>query len=100
MVQNFDVKLPQMEVRKVEEVDLEIGEKTYKSLNVHFDDEECNRLVFKDKLIDNKEKYTRGTIGTLILNISTENTMKTSKTGNNYITEKTIITIKDFSPQE
>lgn len=96
MVQSFEVALTKMEVRKVEEVELEIGENTYRSLNVHFDDEDCNRLVFKDKAIENKEKYKRGTVGTLKLIISTENTTKISKTGNPYITEKTVITIKDF----
>ena len=96
MVQSFDVMLPKMEVRKVEEVELEIGENTYRSLNVHFDDEDCNRLVFKDKAIENKDKYKRGMVGILKLTISTENTTKTSKTGNPYITEKTVITIKDF----
>lgn len=96
MVQSFDVTLPKMEVRKVEEVELEIGDNTYKSLNVHFDDEDCNRLVFKDKIIENIEKYKRGTVGTLKLTISVENTTKTSKAGNAYITEKTVITIKDF----
>ena len=96
MVQNFNVKLPKMEVRKIEEVNLEIGDNTYKSLNVHFDDEDCNRLVFKDKLVDNISKYKKGEIGTLVLNISTENITRESKTGNPYITEKTVITIKDF----
>lgn len=96
MVQSFEVTLPKMEVRKIEEVEFEIGDKTYRSLNVHFDDEECNRLVFKDKDIENVEKYKRGAVGTLKLTISTENTTKTSKTGNPYITEKTTMTIKDF----
>lgn len=100
MVQSFEVTLPKMEVRKVEEVELEIGENTYRSLNVHFDDEDCNRLVFKDKAIENKEKYKRGMVGTLKLTISTENTTKTSKTGNAYITEKTTMTIKDFKEDE
>ena len=97
MVQSFDVTLSKMEVRKVEEVEYAIGDNTYRSLNVHFDDEDCNRLVFKDKLIENKEKYKRGMIGTLKLTISTENTTKTSKTGNPYIAEKTTIIIKDFT---
>ena len=96
MVQSFDVMLPKMEVRKVEEVELEISGNTYRSLNVHFDDEDCNRLVFKDKTIENKDKYKRGMVGTLKLTISTENITKTSKTGDPYITEKTVITIKDF----
>ena len=100
MVQTFTVKMNGMEVRKVEEVELEIGENTYRSLNVHFDNENCDRLVFKDKDMENKDKYQRGTIGTLELTISTENTTKTSKTGNPYITEKTTITIKDFTPKK
>ena len=97
MVQTFTVKMNNMEVRKVEEIELEIGENTYRSLNIHFDNEDCDRLVFKDKNVENKDKYQRGTIGTLELTISTENITKTSKTGNPYITEKTTITIKDFA---
>lgn len=100
MVQTFTVNMENMEVRKVEEVELEIGEKTYRSLNIHFDNADCDRLVFKDKDMENKDKYQRGTIGKLELIISTENTMKTSKTGNPYITEKTTITIKEFTPNK
>lgn len=100
MVQTFTVTLIDMEVRKVEEIELEIGEKTYRSLNIHFDDVDCNRLVFKDKLIDNLPKYERGVVGTLVLTISTENTTKTSKSGNPYITEKTTMVIKDFIPNK
>ena len=97
MVQTFNVTRTKMEVRKVEDAVCEIGDNTYRSLNVHFDDENCNRLVFKDKAIENKEKYKRGMIGTLTLTISTENTTKISKNGNPYIAEKTTITIKDFT---
>ena len=97
MVQSFDVALSKMEIRKVEDAVCEIGDNTYRSLNVHFDDENCNRLVFKDKAIENKEKYKRGMIGTLTLTISIENTTKIAKTGNPYIAEKTTITIKDFT---
>lgn len=100
MVQTFTVKMNNMEVRKVEEIELEIGENTYRSLNVHFDNEDCDRLVFKDKNVENKDKYQRGMIGTLELTISTENITKTSKTGNPYITEKTTMTIKDFKPKK
>ena len=97
MVQTFTVKLPKMEVRKIEEVELEIGENTYRSLNIHFDTEDGDRLVFKDKNVENKDKYQRGTIGTLELTISIDNITKTSKTGIPYITEKTTITIKNFT---
>lgn len=100
MVQSFTVKMNNMEVRKVEEVEAEIGENTYRSLNIHFDDENCDRLVFKDKILENKDKYQRGTIGTLELTISTENTTKTSKTGKPYIAEKTTMTIKEFTPKK
>lgn len=100
MVQTFNVTMKDMEVRKVEEIELEINDKTYRSLNVHFDDVDCNRLVFKDKLTDNLPKYERGTIGTLVLTISTENATKTSKSGNPYITEKTTMVIKDFTPNK
>lgn len=100
MVQTFAVDMKNMEVRKVEEVELEIGENTYRSLNIHFDNENCDRLVFKDKNMENKDKYQRGMIGTLELIISTENITKISKTGNPYITEKTTITIKEFTPKK
>ena len=100
MVQTFTVKMNNMEVRKVEEIELEIGENTYRSLNIHFDNEDCDRLVFKDKNVENKDKYQRGIIGTLELTISTENTTKTSKTGKPYITEKTTMTIKEFTPKK
>lgn len=96
MVQSFNVKLEKMEVRKVKEVELEIGEHTYRSLEVHFDNEDGDRLVFKDKNVENKDKYKKSTIGTLELTIATENTTKTSKTGNPYITEKTTMIIKNF----
>lgn len=100
MVQTFIVKMNNMEVRKVEEIELEIGENTYRSLNIHFDNEDCDRLVFKDKNVENKDKYQRGIIGTLELTISTENITKTSKTGNPYIAEKTTMTIKEFKPKK
>ena len=100
MVQSFTVKLNNMDIRKVEEVDVELVESTYRSLNIHFDDENCDRLVFKDKIMENKDKYQRGTIGTLELIISTENTTKTSKTGKTYIAEKTTMTIKEFTPKK
>ncbi len=96
MVQTFDVELKDMEVRKVEEVEMEIGENTYRYLNVNFDNEAGDRLVFKDKIMDHKENYTRGKIGKLTLTISTEPTTKTAKNGKAYITEKTTILIKDF----
>ena len=96
MVQRFTVNMKDMEVRKVEEVEIEINENTYRSLLVHFDDIDCNRLAFKDKIVENKEKYTRGTVGTLELDISTENVTKSAKNGKPYITEKTVMLIKDF----
>lgn len=100
MVQSFDVKMENMEVRKVEEVEIEIGENTYRSLNIHFDNENCDRLVFKDKNIENKDKYKRGDVGTLTLTIATENTTKTAKNGNVYIAEKTNTIIKNFEKEK
>ena len=88
--------LPKMEVRKLEEVEFEINETTYRSLLVHFDNEDGDRLVFKDKILDNKDKYQRGNIGDLTLTISIDNTIKEGKNGKPYITEKTTITIADF----
>lgn len=100
MVQNFVVKMDSMEVRKVEEVVLEIGDKEYPRLQVHFDDENVNRLIFTDKVLDRKELYKRGTIGTLELTIITEATVKTSKNGKPYIGEKTKVEIANFTPSE
>lgn len=100
MVQNFTVKMDNVEVRKVEEVVLEIGEKEYPRLQVHFDDERLDRLVFTDKVLDRKEIYKRGTIGTLELSIITEATVKTGKNGKPYIGEKTKVEIANFTPSE
>lgn len=98
MVQNFNVQLKEMEVRKVEEVSFEIDDKTYRSLLVHFDTEEGDRLVFKDKIVDNKEHYKRGDIGTLTINIATENKIKEGKIGP-YVVEQTNMKIQDWKPK-
>lgn len=100
MVQTFNVDMKDMEVRKVEEVEWEINDKTFRSLMIHFDDVECNRLVFKDKIIENKDKYKRGQVGTLTITISTDEAIKTGKNGNPYITEKTTITIHEWKPNK
>ncbi len=99
-VQTYTTTMKEMEARKVEENEIEIDGKTYNSLFVHFDNENGDRLVFKDKCVENKERYQRGTIGTLTLQISTENIIKTAKNGKPYITEKTSVTIKDFTPSK
>lgn len=96
MIQSFNVVLEDMEVRKIEQVEISINDKIFNSLDVHFDDASGNRLVFKDKNINNVNKYQRGIVGSLILNINTENVIKKNKNGNSYISEKTYITIKDF----
>lgn len=96
MVQTFTVTLKNMEVRKIEETEIDIDGKIYRSLMIHFDDEEGSRLVFKDKQVDNIDKYHRGDIGELNLTISTENITKTAKNGSPYITEKTTMIIKSF----
>lgn len=100
MVQNFTVKMDNVEVRKVEEVVLEIGDKEYPRLQIHFDDERLDRLVFTDKVLDRKDIYKRGTVGTLELSIITEATVKTGKNGKPYIGEKTKVEIANFIPSE
>ena len=100
MVQSFVVKMDNMEVRKVEEIELEIGDKIYPRLQVHFDNENLDRLVFTDKMVNRKDLYKRGTLGTLELTIITEATVKTSKAGKSYVGEKTKIEIADFIVKE
>ena len=100
MTQSFVCKLENMEVRMVKEEELDINGKIFRFLNIHFDDEEGERLIFKDRMIENKEKYQRGKIGTLKLTISNSEVIKTAKNGKPYIAEKTTITIKDFKENE
>lgn len=100
MVQNFIVKMENVEVRKVDEVVLEIGDKEYPRLQVHFDDEKLDRLVFTDKMLDRKDIYKRGTVGTLELTVITEATVKTGKNGKPYIGEKTKVEIANFIPED
>lgn len=100
MVQTFTVKIENMEVRKVEEIELKFGDKIYPRLNVHFDDENGDRLVFIDKSITRKELYQRGTIGTLTLKIITEDVVKTEENGKSYTYEKTKIEIDEFIPNK
>ena len=95
-VQTFTTVLKNMEVRKVDKIQLEIGEKVYESLDVKFDDEDGERLIFKDKNVGNFDKYVRGQVGDLSLQISTDNIIKEGKAGYTYISEKTVMTIKDF----
>ena len=100
MVQNFNVKMDNVEVRKVDEVVIEIGDKEYPRLQVHFDNENLDRLIFTDKVLDRKDIYKRGTVGTLELTIITEATVKTSKNGKPYIGEKTKVEISNFTPEK
>lgn len=98
-VQSFNTKdLGKMEVRMVEEVNLEIGDKVYPRLQIHFDTEKGERLIFTDKDVTRKDIYQRGTVGTLELRIVTENVSKTSKAGSNYIAETIKIEIESFTP--
>lgn len=99
--QSFIVKMPNMEVRKVEEVPFEINNKSYKRILVHFDDKDLNRLVFEDKLNKNPEDYEkiyeRGVVGTLELVITTE---KVVRKGANFTTDKTTYSIRSFAANE
>jgi hypothetical protein len=96
MVQTFKFTLEDMEVRKCEEVETAIGDNVYRSLSVNFDTKDGDRLIFKDRDVNNKDKYQRGHIGTLEITVSTDNVIKTSKSGSPYTTEKTTLLIHDF----
>lgn len=65
------------EVRKVEMVEGDIVDKETKAIKNHYkylviscDDDEGNRIYFKDKNIENEPIYTRGTMGTVHFRIT------------------------------
>lgn len=98
-VQSFNTKeLGKMEVRMVEEENLEIEGKVYPRLQIHFETERGERLTFIDKDVSRKDIYQKGTVGELELRIVTENVSKMSKTGSSYITETIKIVIESFTP--
>ena len=105
MVSSIIAKVENMEVRKatVEERTIpakEEGKKdiTYRYIEIHFDDENLDRHVFKDKQVELHENlYKRGDVGTLYLEIITEDVSKKDTT---FIQEKTKVLIHDFVPNK
>ena len=95
-MQTYTAEIKNLEVRKIEELEYKINDKTYKSLNIHFDNEDCDRIVIKDGNYGNKEKYKRGMIGTAIIRISSDNKIAKAKNGTDYVTEKMTVQLQDF----
>ncbi|MDD6340559.1 MAG: hypothetical protein PUA49_08690 [Butyrivibrio sp.] len=100
-IQTFTTIMPNMEVRKIEKLENTFNEKTYVTLQIHFDDAEGNRLIFKDKNVERESFYKRGMIGTLTLRIIDEPIIKTStkNTDYQYVSDRISITIEDFKEE-
>lgn len=100
-IQTFNATMNNMEVRKVEKLENTFNGKTYVTLQIHFDDEEGNRLIFKDKNVDRESFYKRGMVGTLTLRIIDEPIIKTStkNTDYQYVSDRISITIEDFKEE-
>ncbi len=101
MIQTYFTEMPNMECRKVTPLinpwtDEKGVEHESKKLEVSFDTAECDRVVLYDKNMENESKYQRGTIGKVVLRITTESTVKNDKNGRPYSAEKTTIFIEDF----
>lgn len=98
-------EVKEMEVRKVEVVENTIKAKeegkadtTYRYIEVGFDDINGDRHIFKDRAVDeHAELYHRGDIGTLYLEIITEDV---SKKGTTFVQEKTKVLIHDFKKKK
>lgn len=94
-------EVKKMEVRKVEVIENTIkateegkADTVYRYIQVGFEDENGDRHVFKDKSVDeHKDLYHRGDIGTLYLQIITEDVSKKNTT---FVQERTRILIQDF----
>lgn len=101
-VQTFTAKIFKMEVRKTEIVSTEINGKTYRHLEVSFDDENCDRVVLpsKDCSDENVALYKRGTVGTVTIRLTEELGTKTNQKGNSYVTNKWRIELIDFRPDQ
>lgn len=101
MIDIVIAEVKEMEVRKVEVVENTIkateegkADTVYRYIQVGFDDENGDRHVFKDKAVDeHAELYHRGDIGTLYLQIITEDVSKKNTT---FVQEKTKVLIHDF----
>lgn len=101
-IQTFVTKIEKMEVRKIEIIENEINEKVYRHMLVHFDNEDGDRLIFKDKDMSRESTYKRGVIGTLYLRIIDEPIIKTStkNTDYQYVSDRISITIDKFETAE
>ena len=101
MIDTVIAEVKGMEVRKVEVVENTIkaaeegkADTVYRYIQVGFDDENGDRHVFKDKAVDEHAAlYHRGDIGTLYLQIITEDVSKKNTT---FVQEKTKVLIHDF----
>lgn len=101
MIDTIIAKVDNLEVRKVEVVEntikaTEAGQedRTYRFLEVGFDDEKGDRHIFKDKAVEeHQDIYHRGDIGTLYLSIITE---AVSKKNSTFVQEKTRVLIHHF----
>ena len=93
--QTYVVTKSNMEVRKSEIIETEIEGKVYRHQLIHFDDEEGNRIIFKDKNMNNI--YEKGMVGTLYLRITEDNIIKTSTKNNQYIGSRINVQIENYS---
>lgn len=96
MVQVFESKMENVEVRAVEREDLNINGKIYPRLKVSIDDKNGMRVIFIDKHLDRLDSYKRGQMGTLILKNTIEQIVKDFKSGSQGIGEKIKMEIEDF----
>lgn len=96
MVQTYEVKMENMEVRKVEDEVLDICDKSYPRFKISFDDENGKRLVFIDGNRKRLDSYKRGQVGTLILKMTNEVIVKDFENGSRYFKDTTKVEIEDF----
>lgn len=100
MVQVFELKMENAEVRAVEREDLEIGGKIYPRLKVSIDDKNGMRVIFIDKHLERLDSYKRGQMVTLIVKTTIEQIVKDFKNGGKGIGEKIKMEIEDFILEE
>lgn len=77
-VYHFTATVPNVEIRKVEDVDASFTGKDGKVIESHYIKLTCDvgddvdRAFFKDKNMGNISKYQRGDVGTLVIRIDVE----------------------------
>ena len=96
MMQVCKAEMRNMEVRKVEDEDLDSCDKSYPRFKISFDDASGNRVVFIDKNRERFDSYEKGQIGTLILKITNKEIVKTFTNGGRRVEEITKVEIEDF----